>query len=62
MLNPVRRIGSQYVEYIRTHQKMTKKEAWARQFAYRMAAQYFYRYNKITRIMKFTPFPIKLAA
>ena len=30
MLNPVRRIGSQYVEYIRTHQKMTKKEAWAR--------------------------------
>ena len=27
-LNPVRKIGSQYVEYIRTHQSMTKKEAW----------------------------------
>ena len=27
-LNPIRKIGSQYVEYIRTHQSMTKKEAW----------------------------------
>ena len=27
-LNPIRRIGSQYVEYIRTHSKMSKEEAW----------------------------------
>ena len=27
-LIPIRKIGSQYVEYIRTHQSMTKKEAW----------------------------------
>ena len=27
-LNPIRKIGSQYVEYIRTHKSMTKKEAW----------------------------------
>ena len=27
-LNPISKIGSQYVEYIRTHQSMTKKEAW----------------------------------
>ncbi len=31
-LNPIRKIGSQYVEYIRTHQSMTKKEAWIRLF------------------------------
>ena len=30
MLNPIRRIGSQYVEYIRTHEKCSKKEARAR--------------------------------
>lgn len=28
MLNPIRRIGSQFVEYIRTHQPVQKKEAW----------------------------------
>ncbi|MDO5422197.1 MAG: ABC transporter ATP-binding protein [Eubacteriales bacterium] len=28
MINPIRRIGDQFVEYIRTHQKMSKKEAW----------------------------------
>lgn len=28
MLNPLRRIGSQFVEYIRTHQPVQKKEAW----------------------------------
>lgn len=28
MLNPVRRIGAQYVEYIRTHQRQTRKQAW----------------------------------
>lgn len=28
MLNPVRRIGSQYVEYIRAHRDVSKKEAW----------------------------------
>lgn len=28
MINPIRKIGSQYVEYIRTHQKVSKKEAW----------------------------------
>lgn len=27
-LNPIRKIGSQYVEYITTHSKMSKKEAW----------------------------------
>lgn len=27
-LNPIRKIGSQYVEYIRAHAKMSKKEAW----------------------------------
>ena len=30
MLNPVRRIGAQYVEYIRAHEKIPKKQAWAR--------------------------------
>ncbi len=30
MINPIRRIGSQYVEYIRTHEKMSKKDAWNR--------------------------------
>ncbi len=30
MINPIRRIGSQYVEYIRTHEKMSKKDAWAK--------------------------------
>lgn len=28
MLNPIRTIGSQFVEYIRTHQNMPKKDAW----------------------------------
>jgi peptide/nickel transport system ATP-binding protein len=28
MLNPIRTIGSQFVEYIRTHQEISKKEAW----------------------------------
>lgn len=28
MINPIRRIGDQFVEYIRTHQKMSKKDAW----------------------------------
>ena len=28
MINPIRRIGAQYVEYIRTHRQMSKKEAW----------------------------------
>ncbi|MEL7623898.1 MAG: ABC transporter ATP-binding protein [Clostridiales bacterium] len=28
MLNPIRTIGSQFVEYIRTHRPMAKKEAW----------------------------------
>lgn len=28
-LNPMRRIGNQYVEYIQTHRKMGKKEAWS---------------------------------
>lgn len=28
MMNPVRTIGNQYVEYIRAHQKIGKKEAW----------------------------------
>ena len=27
-LNPIRKIGSQYVEYICTHESMVKKEAW----------------------------------
>ena len=27
-LNPIRKIGKQYVEYICTHSKMNKKEAW----------------------------------
>lgn len=27
-LNPIRKIGSQFVEYILVHEKMTKKEAW----------------------------------
>ena len=30
MINPIRKIGSQYVEYIRTHEKISKKEAWAK--------------------------------
>ena len=29
-LNPIRKIGSQYVEYIRTHESVSKKEAWGR--------------------------------
>jgi peptide/nickel transport system ATP-binding protein len=29
-LNPIRKIGSQYVEYICTHHKMSKDEAWNR--------------------------------
>lgn len=29
MMNPVRTIGEQYIEYIRAHQKMSKKDAWA---------------------------------
>lgn len=28
MINPIRKIGDQFVEYIRTHQKLSKKEAW----------------------------------
>lgn len=28
MLNPVRRIGSQYVEYIRAHLQISRKDAW----------------------------------
>ncbi len=30
MLNPTRRIGAQFVEYLCTHQKLSKKEAYAR--------------------------------
>ena len=29
-LNPIRKIGSQYVEYIRTHKSVSKQEAWNR--------------------------------
>ncbi len=29
MINPIRKIGAQYVEYIRTHKAMSKKDAWA---------------------------------
>lgn len=28
MMNPIRTIGSQFVEYIRTHEAYTKREAW----------------------------------
>lgn len=28
MMNPVRTIGTQYVEYIRAHKKVSKKDAW----------------------------------
>ena len=28
MLNPTRKIGDVFVEYIRTHEKISKKEAW----------------------------------
>lgn len=28
MMNPIRKIGAQYVEYIRTHKKVSKDEAW----------------------------------
>lgn len=28
MINPIRRVGDQFVEYIRTHQKMSKSQAW----------------------------------
>lgn len=28
MINPIRRIGDQFVEYIRTHEKTSKKAAW----------------------------------
>ena len=30
MINPIRKIGSQYVEYIRTHEKISKKDAWTK--------------------------------
>ena len=30
MLNPIRKIGSVFVEYIRTHQNTTRKAAWAK--------------------------------
>jgi len=30
MINPTRKIGEQFVEYIITHQKMSKKEAWSK--------------------------------
>lgn len=30
MLNPIRTIGSQFVEYIRTHESISRKEAWQR--------------------------------
>lgn len=28
MLNPIRKIGDGFVEYIRTHENMSKKDAW----------------------------------
>ena len=28
MMNPIRKIGSQYAEYLRAHQRMSRKEAW----------------------------------
>lgn len=28
MINPIRRIGNQFVEYIRAHEKMSRKDAW----------------------------------
>ena len=30
MINPIRKIGDQFAEYIRTHEKMSKKQAWER--------------------------------
>ncbi len=30
MMNPIRRIGDQFAEYIRTHERMSKKAAWDR--------------------------------
>ena len=29
-LNPIRKIGSQYVEYLQTHEKISKKDAWVK--------------------------------
>ena len=28
MMNPTRKIGAVFAEYLRTHEKLTKKEAW----------------------------------
>ncbi len=54
MINPIRKIGDQFVEYIRTHQKMPKKEAWAK------AADMLTRMNlpHSDNIMKSYPFQL----
>ncbi len=30
MMNPTRKVGDVFVEYLRTHEKISKKEAWSK--------------------------------
>ena len=30
MMNPTRKVGDVFVEYLRTHEKISKKDAWAK--------------------------------
>jgi len=53
-LNPIRRIGSQYIEYIRTHESISKKEA--RQQAMHMLRRM--RLHEPENIMRSYPFQL----
>lgn len=54
MINPIRTIGDQFVEYIRMHKKVGKKEAWKRGFD--MLAKM--HLQDAERVMKSYPFQL----
>ena len=54
MINPIRTIGDQFVEYIRTHKKVGKKEAW-KKGADMLAKMHL---HDAERVMKSYPFQL----
>ncbi|MCR4890974.1 MAG: ABC transporter ATP-binding protein [Lachnospiraceae bacterium] len=54
MINPIRKIGGQYTDYIRTHKKMSKQEAW--NLACRMLERM--RLPSAENVMKSYPFQL----
>ena len=37
MMNPTRKVGDVFVEYLRTHEKISKKDAWAKAYPFQLS-------------------------